>query len=88
MILVPGGIVSGQRLAGEGAPQRVALELVGQHRRTAQRGERGRPDETLCRLRLDHAHGVPLGCREAHELERLVPGDSPADAEQQAWHDG
>ena len=40
-----GRVVLGQRCPRKGAAQRVALELVAQHRRAAERGERRRPDE-------------------------------------------
>ena len=44
------------------------------------------PDEALGRRRLDDAHGVPGLGGQAHHLERLVGGDSAADAEEDATH--
>ena len=81
-------VVVGQRLAGERAARRVALELVDEDRRAGQRGERGGADEARARRRLDDAHGVPGGGRQADELQRLVGGDPTTDAEQDPGHGG
>ena len=79
-------VVVGLRLAGEGAARRVALELVGEDGRAAQRGEGGGPDEARARGGLHDPHRVASGRREADELKRLVGGDPTTDAEQDPGH--
>ena len=79
-------IVGRGRVAREGPAGRIALELVDEDRRAAQRRERRAPDEALARRRLHDAHGVPGAGRQAHELERLVGGDAAAHSEQDPGH--
>ena len=79
-------LVLGRRVTREGAAQRVGLPLGDQHRRAGDGGERGGADEALRRLGLDHAHGVPGLRGQARQLQRLVGGDPPGDAEEHPRH--
>ena len=78
------GVVVRRRLVGEGAARGVALELVGQDRGAAERGERRRADEALSRGGLDDPHGVTGLRGQPHQLQRLVGGDTASDAEEHA----
>ena len=83
---MPGRVVRRDRIARVGPAQRIALEGPGEDRRAAQRGERRGADEAVCGRRLDDTHGEAGLRRQAHNLERLVGGDSTAHAEQQPRH--
>ena len=56
---VPDRLVPGERVAGERAAQRVALELARQHGRAGERFERRGTDEALARRGLDDADAWP-----------------------------
>ena len=75
-------------LAGERPARGVALELVDEHRRAAQRRERCAPHEATRGGRLHDPHRVTGARRKAHELERLVGGDPAAHPEQDSGHTG
>ena len=64
----------------------IALEFVDQHRRTGDALERGPPNELQRALGLQHTHGMACLPGQARQLQRLVGGDPPGDAEEHPRH--
>jgi hypothetical protein len=83
---VGGRVVARWLLIGKRAPGGVALELVGEDRGAGQRREGRGADEPLRRGRLDRPDGMTGLGGQAHDFQRLVGGDAPTDAEQEARH--
>ena len=79
-------VVLGARVAGEGAAQRIALELGDQHRRADDPLEGGGTDEAGGALGHQHAHAVAGDGRQARELQRLVGGDPTTHSKQDSGH--
>ena len=80
------GSCAGSSSPGIGAAQRVAAELVDQHRGAGDPLERRRADEPCGGVGHRHPDAVAGLRRQPGELDRLVGGDPAADADQDSCH--
>ena len=76
----------GKGLARIGAPRRVGLELVHQHRRPGDPFEGRAAHELEAALGLDHAHGMARLGGEPDQLDGLVGGYPAGDSDQDPRH--